>query len=49
METHQYYLIVHYSDAKTYKGTDIQVVASLYMLFMQRKTSLRRECLSKRG
>ena len=36
------------SEAKTGKGTDIQSVASLYMLFMHRKMSFSRECLSKR-
>ena len=41
-------MIVPYSEAKTYKGIDIQIVASLCMLFKQRKTSFSREFLSKR-
>ena len=32
--------IVHFSEAKTCKGTDIQIVASLYLLFMHRKCHL---------
>ena len=29
--------LFNFSEAKTCKGTDIQIVASLYMLFMHRK------------
>ena len=40
-------LIVHFSEPKTCKGTDIQIVAPLYMLFVQIKMSFSLACLSK--
>ena len=40
-------LVAHFGEDKTCKGTDIQIVASLYMS-MHRKMSLSGDCLSKR-